>query len=88
MLAARKKGHNTREKEKATQAVKNTPHIYQGKRATMVLGTAKYHHKEKERNIDMQGENCCFIANIEQSLLISVKAYVLAVLFRLHREMQ
>jgi len=36
-------------KEKTTQAVKATPHINQGKGATLVPSTVKLLHREKER---------------------------------------
>jgi hypothetical protein len=36
-------------KKKTTQAVKTTPHIIEGKGATMVPSTVKLLHREKER---------------------------------------
>jgi hypothetical protein len=44
--------NSSKEKEKATQAVKATPHINQGKGATLVPSTVKLLHREKERKIN------------------------------------
>jgi hypothetical protein len=38
-----------KEEEKTTQAVKNTPHINEGKGAILVPSTVKLLHREKER---------------------------------------
>ena len=45
-------------KKKTTQAVKATPHINQGKGATLVPSTVKLLHREKERKINGDQEGC------------------------------
>jgi hypothetical protein len=45
-------------RKKTTQAVKATPHIYEGKGATLVLSTVKLLHREKERENQWGSEGC------------------------------
>ena len=47
---------NKEKKEKSTQAVKTTPHINQGKGATLVPSTVKLLHHEKERKNQLGSE--------------------------------
>ena len=51
-------GHKRLKRKEKTQAVKTSPHINQGKGATLVPSTVKLLHREKERKINGDQEGC------------------------------
>jgi hypothetical protein len=72
-----------KEKEKTTQAVNTTPHINQGKGATLVPSTVTLLHREKERKNQWgsRGSQACSTAN---DMLLYLSCFLFVSLSSLH----
>jgi len=61
---------NLQEKEKTTQAVKNTPRNIKGKGATLVLGTVKHLDQRTSKKINGNLEGCVLDLKPELSVAL------------------